>query len=165
MANSQSSGAIDDSEYPKVKVSDGVKVTHTGDTDKTVLKTYTVPANAIGANGVLKYHIEGTTDGAGGSKNFEVRLGGELIAGFGNPDSFSEKGYLVEGSVANQGVTNQQQCLRKGLIDGDTNDYSSPTSKALDTTAELELEFNVTLENVGDEANLYYFEVTLLPAD
>lgn len=49
---------------------------HTGDTDETLLKTYTIPAGALGVNGVLRIKATGVSRGNNGNKTYRLRLGG-----------------------------------------------------------------------------------------
>lgn len=54
----------------------GVAVTHTGDTNETVLATVTVPAGLLGTNGGLRIYSSWTVTNSANNKVPRIRLGG-----------------------------------------------------------------------------------------
>lgn len=60
----------------KVLAQSGVAVSHTGNTNETVLATVAMPGGTLGANGVLRITTLWTVTNSADNKTFRVRLGG-----------------------------------------------------------------------------------------
>lgn len=61
--------------YSVLKAS-AVAASHTGNTTETVLATITIPAGAMGLNGVLRIAADWTTTNSANDKTLRIRLGG-----------------------------------------------------------------------------------------
>lgn len=59
----------------------GAAQSHTGDTNEFVLATIPIPANALGANGVLRVTTFWTMTSSGNNKTLRIRLGGSGVGG------------------------------------------------------------------------------------
>lgn len=85
-----------------------VAASHTGDTDETVLATITVPAGAMGVNGVIRVTALFTLTSSGNNKTVRMRLGGISGTAFLGPIYTTTATTRIEGQVANRGAVNSQ---------------------------------------------------------
>lgn len=123
----------------------GGTLSHTGDTSETIVKTVTIPGNALGPNGLIKVSSIWSNNNNGNSKSFRWRLGG--LAGdvaFVGANTTNISYNDPERTIANAGVANSQ-VGRNGGSAGAGASGSSVFTAAIDTTASVDLVFTVQL--------------------
>ena len=145
-----------------VLASSAVAVSHTGNTNETVLATVTIPAGAMGLNGALR--ITSTWSHPGGSANnktMRIRLGGisgttfmfvVLTANVSSQDPFR--------IIQNRNSASSQICKAQGSL-GTTSNSANVTG-TVNTANAQDLVFTAQLANGGETITLEQYTVELI---
>lgn len=151
---------------PIVLAQSAVQVSHTGNTNETVLATITIPAGSIGPNGRVEIAPTNGNNSSGNSKTYRVRVG-TSGAGTGGTQIWaaSNTTNTVHNAVmgfANRNGTNSQVATvspasATGLSGG------TLTTLSLDTTAAIDVAFTGQLANAGDSVTIEAYAVILYP--
>lgn len=148
---------------PIVLARSAVAVPHTGDTDETVLATVTIPAGAMGLNGIIVFNALFSNNNSGNNKISRVRfsgISGTVYSSTTQTTSLSNR--HVSGRIANRNAANSQV--------GHSNStnfvaaVAAATSTA-DTTAATTLVFTGQLANAADTITLESYSVELVRGD
>lgn len=143
----------------------GTTASHTGDTNETILATIAIPANLLGANGILMVraliNCVGTTSG----KTTRLRIGasGSGLTGtqmFGNTLAAANLNQAYTGTIYNANATGTQTSASGW--DGAAGSTSASTA-SVDTTAAWEVNINGVLGSAADTINLIGYQVTAFP--
>jgi hypothetical protein len=117
------------------------------------LFTFTLPANSLGTNGCLFFHIASTYTSSANSKALRIQIGGQTI---------QECNYFNLGQAAllamtwkNRGATNSQI----GNFNGSASGYTATSTVALltstvDTTADQTVNVQMSKANAGETVTL-----------
>ena len=135
--------------------------THTGDTDKTTVKTFTIPANALGTTGSIRIKLTGLATGNNGNKTWKLEHGGSIIATLSQTASASTLYHVLEAEVTNLGVANSQGWSYRWMADGLTDNINCNVSNVIDTTADTTLALTVQLSNAGDSVSAQQWTLEL----
>lgn len=166
MSNTQSSGAVDLSEYRKILLHDGVEVSHTGDTEPTLLKTYTLPAGTLGINGSLRYIIEGFVHGGNGSTVISVEIDGEDVFNHSIPPDIEAQPFIIKGIIFNEQAVDVNTLIAQMAYNVDKIESQYYDSYALNTGEEnLDIEVYGGLDNADDSVHISHFEIEVMPSD
>ncbi|MGW6120442.1 hypothetical protein ACWFRF_15475 [Nocardia sp. NPDC055165] len=137
------------------KVVSGVGVAVTGSVLETVLATLTIPANALGPNGVIRLTLNFSHNNNGNAKTIRARFGGAAGTAFLSAAAASQLRTHVVVMIYNQNATNAQI---GGSNPGNTSGYGQSTSAqvtaAIDTTSAQTLVISGELANSGDNIEL-----------
>lgn len=140
----------------------GVAVSHTGNTSETTLATVTIPANAMGLNGVLRISsVWRAGANNGNAKTPRIRLNG--IAGttyFTTALASSLSARDMSRTIANRGAANSQIGGASGSAVGAST--TAVTTSAIDTTAAVDLVFTGQLADGSDTIALDSYLVELV---
>lgn len=135
----------------------GAAVSHTGDLTETVLATIAIPANALGANGVLRVtSIWGLTSSAN-VKSIRARIGGSGVSGsviMAQTALTAVANVRVDTLLINANSTSAQvveNTFPRGTDLLVTDNY---TTSAVDMTAAQNLVFSGQLANTGETITL-----------
>ena len=134
---------------------------HTGDTDKTTVKTFTIPANALGTTGSIRIKLTGLATGNNGNKTWKLEHGGSIIATLLQTASASTLYHVLEAEVTNLGVANSQGWSYRWMADGLTDNINCNVFNAIDTTADTTLALTVQLSNAGDSVSAQQWTLEL----
>lgn len=142
----------------------------TGTTSETVLKTVTIPANAIGANGFVTEESVWTVTNDANNKTPKVRYGASGSGTGGTAlwtAAFTTTQTLHDlRKFANRNATNSQVAFT-GNANAGNGGWGAATVAAVttsvDTTAASEINFTGTLANTGDTMTLEAYQITVCP--
>lgn len=139
----------------------GVAVSLTGTLTHTVLATVTIPAGAMGANGMLRIRSLWTHTNNANGKTLRYILGGiggTVICGVGVSTSLTT---VLERTVTNRNSASSQICE----FSNNTNSYSTTTAAvvtmSVNTANAQDLVFTGTLASTGDTITLESYVVEL----
>lgn len=147
MGNSLSGSGltISRSATPFILVSDPVIASHTGDTNETTIKTYTIPANSLGPNGYLKFEFVGFAGASNANaKTIRPKFGGNLLVAASLANAVSNK---LELWVIANGANNSQKYLQIG---GFTTTSGTVQTSTLDLTQDQLFTVDALLGSAGD---------------
>jgi hypothetical protein len=147
-----------------------VALSHTGDTNETVLATIAIPANVIGANGRVVIETSWSFTSSANSKTLRVRfgasgggVGGTALLALGFTTTAMYHDYRA---IANRNATNSQiAMLNTGVGGGWGGANNTPIATAVDTTAATEVVLSAQLANAGETITLESYQVLVYPKD
>ena len=138
-----------------------VAVSHTGSTAETTLATISVPANALGANGVLRITAQMAYSGGTNTWTPRIRFNATAIseqAAFGTTILSAR----IQAQIANRNATNSQ--IANALLQGNWSGVASAVvATAHDTTGALNITITGQLTNGADTVRLDSYTVELAP--
>ncbi len=132
----------------------------------TIRAIVPVPANMMGANGVIEIETLWTYTNSANAKNIRVRFGGTSGTLFLNTAPTTTYGLQNVCYIRNAGATNSQ----KGFVAASGSHYGTasgtpwPTTGAIDTTAAQGLIIGGQLTNTGETITLDAYAVWCRPA-
>lgn len=143
----------------------GAAVSAPADTTEDILATITVPANAVGANGAIRFTFNCTFTNNGNVKTLRMRysgIGGTLIVS----QAVTNKGSItVSGMMMNANATGAQSWNYVGVDNGGGILAASPSSaSAIDTTAATTIVITGQKATAGDAFTIVNYNF-LLDAD
>lgn len=145
-------------------------LSHTGDTAETVKATVSVPANAMGANGILRIDQIFSNNNSGNNKTFRTRLGtsGNGLTGtiYSSETTTTNIGGRRHIEIVNRNATNSQIGANQGATpSGWGATASANQTSSLDATAVIDIAMTVQLANGGDTGSYESYRVTLTRPD
>jgi hypothetical protein len=138
----------------KVIAASAVAASHTGNTDETVLATITVPAGAMGANGVVRVVAQYEMTSSANTKTTRMRADGISGTVFRTLAHTTTAGYRDHMQIANRNATNSQVGHSSGTSGGSGTSASANVTAAIDTTAAFDIVITVQLTNTGETMTL-----------
>lgn len=131
--------------FPQVLFSDPVEASHTGDTDETTIKTYTIPGGSLGPNGYIKLEFVSFAGASNANaKTIRPKLGGNLLVAASLANAASSKLELWIGANESE---NSQKFLQVG---GFTTSTGTIQTTTLDMTQDQSLTISALLSNGTD---------------
>jgi hypothetical protein len=156
-------GGIVEGSLWHVLAASAVGVSHTGDTSETALATVQVPANMMGANGILRVTTLWTITNSGNNKTLRARLGG--IAG----TAFLGATFTTSASVHDQRLIRNRNAANSQVgfaaINGTGGwgvSSGAVATGAVDTAANQDLVITGQLASAGETITLEAYLVELL---
>lgn len=139
-----------------------VEASHTGDTLETTLHTAVIPANEMGANGIVRLFALFRSMGAG-QHLYWVKFAGIAV----RASNFTANNLMVDVPATfiwNKNATNAQG---SGILSGihHLRTSEAPFSSAIDTTAAVDITFTVRNLTAGDTSYLRLVVVEVLHQD
>lgn len=147
-----------------VLASAATAVTHTGDTNETVLATVAIPAGAMGANGKIIVTARGAMSPSSANvKQPRCRLGGIGGTNFGSIAYTTNTNWQCQWLIENR----NSQSVQQGTLFGNrTTDMVmtavAPVAGALDTSGALDLVITGQVANSGESITLDSYLVEIL---
>lgn len=141
----------------------GTPISHTGNTDETILATVRVPGGSMGPHGMLRVtHFWSFTNSAN-NKSPRVRLGGIAGVAFGAPVHTANVQSHQQHSIANAGATNSQEYF----IASNTTGFSASSgalaaASSIDTTVDQDLVITAQLALGSETLTLRRYLVELI---
>ena len=129
----------------------------TGSLIETTLKTFTVPANTIGATGGIRVLVAGTLTGVAGTKTMRLKFGGTTLATITQAAGTTSDWYF-DAWCYNTATNAQRWFIQRNGNDVLTSSFDYITS-ALDTTQNQILLVSGQLGNVGDNTTATLWDV------
>jgi len=141
----------------------GTALTHTGNTSETQLAAVTVPAGALGTNGMLRVSMLWGNNNSGNNKIFRARLGGISGTAFAQITHTTNLALSLERLVFNRNAANSQIVSGPVANAGSWSAFTGAmTTMAVNTASAQDVSFTVELANGGDSATLNAYLVELL---
>lgn len=145
-----------------VLAASGAAVTAPADTNENTLVTITVPANAMGANGILRITTLWTYTNSANSKTLRVKFGGTTFMGVSQTTSNT---YSDQRNIANRNATNSQVAWPQGSGSGGFNvSGSAVTTGTIDTTSSQDILITAQKASGAETLILERYLVELLRA-
>lgn len=128
-------------------------IAHTGTTSETTLASVQIPANELGANGILRIESLWEYTNSANNKTLKVQFGG---TNFQNVVPTTTNSFRAIVTVKNVNATNVQVGASSSMaIDGGMGtEGAATTAGAVDTTANQNVDFKATLANSGETITL-----------
>lgn len=140
------------------------QVTHTGDTNEFALATVTIPANALGPNGLLRVYTMFSYPNSGNTKTFRLRysgIGGTNMGGGGAQTTstlYTDMRYIM-----NVNATNVQKAWNAASANGGwATSAGALAAAAVDTTAATTLVITGQLGSGAETLALEMYVVELM---
>jgi hypothetical protein len=144
-----------------VLAASAVAASHTGDTNETTLATITVPAGAMGANGVLRVSATWNYTSSANNKTFRARLGGLAGDAFHQSTQTTSTRWVAQFVFQN---SNNQAVQKGGILQG-TGGFGSSSSTVsdgdIDTSSAQDIVLTAQLANTGETITLQQYTVEL----
>lgn len=133
----------------------------TGTTTDTTLVTVAVPANAMGANGVIRVTAQWSFAGAGGTRQPKIKFAGTSYLA---PAAFTSTALSsrTQTQWANRNATNSQVGMEPTQGNFSQDNTAVSTTSAIDTTASQDITLTCQLGNSGDTCTLEAYTIELL---
>lgn len=145
---------------PYILAASAVAVSNTGNTTETTLATISVPANSMGANGILRITTLFGYSGGAGTWTPRIKFNGTT---FFESAAFATTILLARqiAQIANRNATNSQVGTSTGMSNQLVGTVAVATS-AHDTTTSLNITITGQLANAGDTVTLHSYLVELI---
>jgi hypothetical protein len=137
-----------------------VAASHTGTTGEVTLATITVPANSMGANGILRITSQWTMSGAGGTRTPRMKFNGTSFNGI--TMALGTLSARIQSQIANRNATNSQVGNQIDQANWSANTTGAAITSAHDTTGALDVTITGQLANSGDTITLESYLVELI---
>lgn len=146
---------------PFVLAQSGVQVSHTGDTNETILATITVPANAMGPNGRVIVTYIGSVTNNGNNKIFRIRFGGIGGTVFDQVTLTTSPSVRVQKEIINRNSAMSQVGM-VATIGGFGSSGTAITTGSVDTTDAVDIVITGQLANGTDTIALEAYRVEVV---
>ncbi len=143
----------------------GAAVNTPADTSEDTLATINIPANAMGANGVLRIYTLWAFTSSGNNKTLRIRFSGASGTIYMNPVFTTSVGYASLTMIANRNATNSQVGFASAATNGGlgTSSASANVTSSVDTTAATSLVITGQKASAGETLTLESYLVELIP--
>lgn len=145
----------------KVLGCSAVAVPLTGSTSETALATVTIPAGAIGANGLLRVTLLTSHTNNANTKTIRVRLGGIGGTAFISVANTATLSMFFDRTIANRNSQSAQVAAAASSINAYSASGSAPTTGTVDTSASQDLVISGQLQAGADTMTLESYLVEL----
>lgn len=147
-----------------VLAASAVAASHTGNTSETALATITVPAGAMGPNGLLRVTTQWSYTNSANNKTLRVRFGGASGTGYLGNNVTTTNAFRDQRLIANRNAANAQVGQSTGVLTsgGWGTSTSTPVTSSVDTSAAADLVISGQLANAGETVTLESYLVELL---
>lgn len=135
---------------------------HTGDTNEFVFATVTVPANKMGAKGVLRITTLWTVTNNANAKTPRIRLGGVSGTAFYSASVPNVQTVQLQTIIRNRDVTGSQVSHASSSGSFSTSTAAVVTG-SIDTTAAQDIVISGQLGNSADTISLEAYLVEVIP--
>lgn len=140
----------------------GTQTQHTGNTNETVLKTITVPAGAMGPNGILRILSVWAFSGTN-TKTARVRFNGIGGTVYAAQAPTTQVSALLETIISNRNAANSQVGAGSGGTGGFGIQAGALITSAIDTTGAVDIVLTGQLTNTGETISVEAYHVELIP--
>jgi hypothetical protein len=141
-----------------IVASSAVASSVTGTTTETILATITLPANAMGSNGVVRITTLFSYTNSANTKTPRIKFGG---ATYGGSSVTTTTNVRDQRQIANRNATNSQ-IGNSAVLGSFAASSSAIVTSAVDTTAAVTILLTGQLTNTSETITLEYFLVELI---
>jgi hypothetical protein len=142
-----------------VLAASGVAASHTGSTSETTLATVTVPAGALGANGIMRVRANWSYPNSVNTKVFRTRVGGVSGTSIASYTATTTQSIVVANQLHNRNSQSSQVCANSAWLGGAID--ATPTTLSVDTSNAFDVLFTVVLANSSETAVLHSYSVEI----
>lgn len=135
------------------------------DTTEDTLATCTVPANAMGANGVLRIRTRWSATNNVNNKIIRTRFSTVAGTTFGLITTANWGYQQLEVTISNRNATNSQEGAQISFVNSALLASSTTTTSAVDTTAATTIVITGQKATAGDTLTLESYLVELMPSN
>lgn len=137
------------------------RVSHTGTTTETTLRTVTVPAGLLATNGCFEVIIAGSivNGGTPGQKDIRLKFDGSLLTLVTRTGSNAQN-FVTRGTICNRGATNSQIAAFQGPQADSLSLVGDFTTHSVNTTVSKNITVTGQLANSGDTIHVESVVVT-----
>jgi hypothetical protein len=135
------------------------------DITEDTLATITVPANAMGANGVLRITTHWNITNNANVKTPRIRFSGGAGTIYSTATFASQSDAIIRGNIANRGTTNSQVGLLETIFSSGGSAVNGRTVSAVDTTVSTTIVITGQKAVAGDTLTLESYLVELIPSN
>lgn len=146
----------------RVLAASGVAAAVTGTTSETALATITVPAGAMGANGVLRITTQWTTTNSANTKTLRTRFGGMSGTAFQSTGATASATFRHQVEIHNRNNVSAQVGMSPSASWGGSG--GSATTGAINTASAQSIVLSGQLSNSGETITLESYLIELLEA-
>lgn len=139
--------------FPKLLASSGARITNTGNTTENTLATISVPANTLGANGIIRVAMLWTTDGNTNTKTMRVRFNNTVFWAITHSSATHLTGQALA-IIRNRNATNSQVGMALNVSGYTTGFNGAVITSSHDTTGALDLTITAQCVTSGSD-NIY----------
>ncbi|MBS0175502.1 MAG: hypothetical protein JSR64_15785 [Nitrospira sp.] len=143
----------------------GAAVNTPADTSEDTLATINIPANAMGANGVLRIYTLWSFTSSANNKTLRIRFSGGAGTIYMNPVFTTSVGYSSLTMIMNRNATNSQVGFASAGTNGGlgSSSASANVTSSVDTTAATSLVITGQKASAGETLTLESYLVELIP--
>ena len=147
----------------RILAASAVAASHTGSTTETALATITVPANAMGPNGVLRITTHWSYTNSANTKTLSVRFGGVSGTQYLANNVSTSATSRDQRHIHNVNAANSQKGGMVGAVSvgGWGSNANVPVMSTLDTTTAKDIVISGLLANAGDTVTLESYLVEI----
>lgn len=146
----------------RVLAASAVAASNTGNTAETVLATVSIPAGALGPNGVLRVTSTWSHTNSANAKTPRIRLGGSSGTVICAPVLTTTGSLAIQRTVHNRNAQNSQVMMGAASSNTFATSTGAPLTASIDTSAAQDLVFTGQLANAGETITLEAYLVELL---
>lgn len=136
----------------------GVAQTVTNSTAQTTLATVTIPANAMGPNGILRVRTLWTYTNSANTKTLRLTLGGTVVMGVAATTTATAE---LDRMIQNRGVTNSQIVAVSNNAANFNLLTLAPLTATVDTSVSCDLAFTGQMAALAETITLERYSVEL----
>jgi hypothetical protein len=155
-------GAVVEEHLWQVLAASAVAVSHTVSTTETALATIQIPANTLGANGILRVTTLWTITNSANDKTLRARLAGLVGTAYLEVVLTTQASYRDQRQIANRNAANSQIGGSFSALGGFGNSGNANVTSAVDTTANQDLVISGQLETGSETITLEAYLVEVL---
>jgi hypothetical protein len=145
-----------------VLASSATAVAGGADTNENTLATITIPAGAMGPNGIIRLTLRVTYTNNGNNKTFRARWSGGAGTVVWGPTRTTQLGSTTTIWITNRAATNSQAYSSVSNNDASTADGNAGGTTSVDTTAQTTIVITAQKASAGDTAQLEYYLCELI---
>jgi hypothetical protein len=158
--------------YPSVPVpifrvlaASNVAVSHTGNTNETIIATVNIPAGAMGLNGQLRVtSLWSTPGGSGNNKTLRMRMNGLAGTSIMGTTQTTNLSYADTARIIGSRNSATSQVSRNSGLPAGGATAAAIGVAGVNTNAAWTLDFTATLANSGETITLEQYTVEILRA-
>lgn len=146
----------------RILASSGVALSHTGNTNETVLATVTIPGGAMGANGRLRITTTWTYPNSANIKTLRIRFGGPAGTEYCVNAPTTTTTNRIQHEIINRGAENSQVSGQSIAHFGFGTGAAALVTSAQNTANAVDLVFSAQLASAAETVRLEHYLVELI---
>lgn len=141
----------------------GGPASHTGDTNETTLKFYTVLGGTLGTIGAIRIKATGVSVGVFGNKTYRLKFGGVTIGALTQAPDVVTLNWTLWAAIHNVGAVDNQATSHFWVDESTIKFNRAGGGAGVDTSVDQTIEITVQLGHPDDEGKVYDFTIEINP--